>query len=85
MTDVRPPAAVSPARSLDPMGSLVARHVDLVYATARRLVGDGPTADDVTQATFLVLVRKVDRIDPRTLPGWLVNATRLTAREAVRS
>jgi RNA polymerase sigma factor (sigma-70 family) len=65
--------------------ALVPRYVDLVYATARRLVGDGHTAEDVTQATFIALLRKADRVDPRHLPGWLVNAARLAAREALRS
>jgi len=64
---------------------LVRQYAGLVYTTARRIVGETHLAEDVTQATFIVLARKAHRIDPRTLPGWLVTTTRLAARAALRS
>jgi len=85
MTDAQSLAEYSRTRSAEAMGFLVRRYVDLVYATARRLVGDAHLAEDVTQAAFIILVKKANRIDPATLPGWLVNTTRLAARAAIKS
>jgi RNA polymerase sigma factor (sigma-70 family) len=69
----------------DRLSGIVARHVDLVYSTALRLVGDPHLAEDVGQAAFVALARKIDRVDDRTVAGWLVNATRLAAKEAMRA
>src|SRR5689334_5187943 len=73
------------SKSADAFAGIVHRYVDLVYATARRALGDDHLAQDVTQATFLVLMKKAHQLDARTLPGWLVNTTRLAAKEAVRA
>jgi RNA polymerase sigma factor (sigma-70 family) len=83
--DAQSLAEYSRTRSPEAMGVLVRRYVDLVYATARRLVGDAHMAEDVTQAAFIILVKKANRIDPATLPGWLVTTTRLAARAAIKS
>src|SRR5258708_6955002 len=85
MSDAQSLTDFSRTRSSQSLGVLVQRYIDLVYATARRLVGDAHLAEDVTQAAFIVLVKKADRIDPRRLPGWLVNTTRLVAQDALRS
>ncbi len=63
------------------METLIRRHIDLVYATARRTAGcTGADADDVTQAVFLLLTGKAPRIAQRgTLAGWLYRATRWCA------
>ncbi|GEM_PF-4509202 len=71
--------------SQDAFTAIVRRHVDLVYGTARRLVGDEQLAEDVTQAAFAVLARKAKQVEPGQLAGWLVNATRLAANEARRA
>jgi RNA polymerase sigma factor (sigma-70 family) len=72
-------------QSAQAFASIVHRYIDLVYATARRMVGDEHLAQDVTQATFLVLMKKARRVDAHNLAGWLVNATRLVAKEAIRA
>src|SRR4051794_37273902 len=67
---------------------LVRRHVDMVFATALRDVRDASTADDVVQAAFLLLASKASALRPRqgrALAGWLFAATRLVARDAVRT
>jgi RNA polymerase sigma factor (sigma-70 family) len=64
----------------------VARHVDLVYSAARRRVGDAHLAEDVTQAVFLTLTRKARSIGSGVvIAGWLFNATRLIANNAVKA
>ena len=87
-----PPATATPVlttfaktRSPDAFAEIVRQHADLVYAVARRAVGDKHLAEDVTQATFLVLAQKAHSVDPQTLPGWLVNTTRLVALRAIRN
>src|SRR5437660_8204240 len=68
-------------------GELVARHVNLVYSTAHRiLAGDEHRACDVTQSVFTDLARKASRLcerigqgtnceRPAFLPGWLYTST----------
>ena len=85
MTDSQLLSEFVQTRSADAFAGIVGRYVDLVYVTARRMVGNEHLAQDVAQATFLVLVRKAKGVEARRLPGWLVNATRLSAREAMRS
>jgi RNA polymerase sigma factor (sigma-70 family) len=51
---------------------IVQRHGSMVLGLCRRLVGDGHTAEDAFQATFLVLVRKAAAIKkPELLGNWL--------------
>ncbi len=64
---------------------LVNRHVNWVYASALRQVGDPALADDVTQAAFVLLWRKAGSLGERTrLAGWLFQATRNLARDAIK-
>ncbi|HMD54786.1 MAG TPA: sigma-70 family RNA polymerase sigma factor [Phycisphaerae bacterium] len=59
------------------------RHVTLVYATALRDLGDPHLAQDVTQAVFVVLMRRAKNISPNVvLPGWLFKVTRYAAADA---
>ena len=64
---------------------LVERYVAQVHSMATRQMGDTHRAQDVTQAVFLILVRKAGTLSRKTvLSGWLFNATRHVARTALR-
>jgi RNA polymerase sigma factor (sigma-70 family) len=65
---------------------IVGRHLDGVYAAARRQVRDSHLAEDVTQAVFIVLVRRAGSIRKgSSLPGWLLKVTWYVSRDAIRS
>ncbi|HEY1923131.1 MAG TPA: sigma-70 family RNA polymerase sigma factor [Tepidisphaeraceae bacterium] len=63
---------------------LVERHGRIVYSAARRQARDAQSAEDITQAVFILLIRKAAAITPERLPGWLVKTTFLVARNALR-
>src|SRR5262245_56173962 len=91
---VRPPVAESLddrallatfARSRDEAGfaELVRRHGPLVRGVCRRVLGDADAADDVFQATFLVLARKAGAVRWRPSVGpWLYAVAVRLARKA---
>lgn len=63
--------------------AVVERHRPMVEAVARRVLGDHHAAEDVAQATFLVLARKADALaggDP-DIGGWLHRVARDLARD----
>ncbi len=65
---------------------LVRRRTDFVYATAQRLVGTAPMAEDITQAVFLKLARHAQQLrNHDALAGWLHTATRHAAIDAIRT
>lgn len=73
-------------QSGDAFAALVARHVNLVYSVALRQTGDPHQAEEITQAVFIVLARKAERLgEVKSLSGWLFQTTRLTANSFVRN
>lgn len=72
-------------RDEEAFAELVRRHGGMVLAVCRRVVRNAADADDVFQATFLVLARKAGAIRPPGAVGpWLYGVAFRTARESVR-
>jgi RNA polymerase sigma factor (sigma-70 family) len=66
--------------------ALVDRHGPMVLGVARRVVGDHHTAEDVFQATFLVLARRARHLrHPAALPAWLHHTAHNLALTALRA
>ena len=66
--------------------ALVTRHVNLVYSTALRSVGNSHSAEEITQAVFIILARKAKSFSRQTiLTGWLHQTARLTAANFLRT
>lgn len=66
--------------------SLVERHINLVYSTARRLVGSPHEAEEITQTVFILLARKASSLSGETLvAGWLYRATGFAAAQMLRA
>jgi RNA polymerase sigma factor (sigma-70 family) len=64
---------------------LVRRHGPMVRGLCRRLLGEEGLADDVFQATFLVLARRAGSIRRReAVSSWLYGVARRLARKAQR-
>ena len=65
--------------------ALVERHVNLVYSTALRCVGNAHAAQEITQAVFIILAKKARDLSAKIiLSGWLYQTTRLTAANFLR-
>jgi len=65
---------------------IVTRHVDKVYSVALRHTGNPHSAEEITQAVFVILAQKARHLGRRViLSGWLYQAARLTALTFVRS
>ncbi|MGL4555018.1 MAG: RNA polymerase sigma factor, partial [Gemmataceae bacterium] len=61
----------------DAFTALVARHGAMVVGVCRRVLGDAHEAEDVAQATFLVLAREAGNLRrPDALPAWLHHTAR---------
>jgi RNA polymerase sigma factor (sigma-70 family) len=68
-------------RSEAAFGVLLRRHLDLVYSTALRQLGDHHDAEEVAQIVFSRLAQKAHCLKPGTsVAGWLYRSTCLEAR-----
>lgn len=69
----------------DAFRELVHRHLDLVYAAARRTLADAHLAQDVAQTVFSDLARKAATLPRGTvLAGWLYQSARYSAAKVAR-
>jgi RNA polymerase sigma factor (sigma-70 family) len=66
--------------------ALVGRHVNLVFATAYRQVGDTGLAEEITQNVFVSLARKAPRLaGHETIAGWLHRSAILESKARFRA
>ncbi len=66
--------------------AVVEQHRTIVYATCLRVLRNAADAEDATQATFIVFLKKCRKLKRGTvLAGWLYRTAALVSREFVRS
>jgi RNA polymerase sigma factor (sigma-70 family) len=71
--------------SEEAFAELVRRHIGWIHASARRLTADEHLADDVTQATFIVLAKTPPKAHPDApLSAWLFQVLRNVGKSALR-
>ena len=79
-------SAYANRQSEEAFGVLVERYVALVYSAALRQVQKSHLAEEVVQATFIILAQKARRLDGRTiLSGWLCRTAHFVARNTLKA
>src|SRR5258706_8517900 len=74
------------SKSEQAFATLVSRHVNLVYSVALRQVGNPHLAEDITQGVSVILARKAESLDPKTiLRGWLSRTARFVSVNALKA
>ncbi len=72
-------------RSPEAFRQIVDRYAPIVYGSAVRQLRNRTSAEDVTQAVFILLARKATQVPAdRPLSGWLLKTTRYVAANARR-
>ena len=73
-------------RSEAAFAALVRQHMNLVFATAYRQLGNHSLAEEVSQTVFVSLARKAGSLGRHpTVAGWLHKATLLECRRVLRT
>jgi RNA polymerase sigma factor (sigma-70 family) len=72
-------------RDEDAFTVLVGRHGPMVWGACRRVLGEGPDAEDAFQITFLTLTRWAAKLRPGELAGWLFRVARRAAQDVSES
>ncbi len=73
-------------RSEEAFAALVRQHVNLVFATALRQVGDAGAAEEITQNVFVALAQAAGKLRSHpTIAGWLHQTALNKSREWLRS
>jgi len=73
-------------RSEAAFAALVRHHVNLVFATAYRQLGNHSLAEEVTQSVFVALARRAGSLGRHpTVTGWLHKAALLECRRVLRT
>ena len=60
------------------------KYVDLVHYAAYSMVRDYHLAQDVCQEVFIKMYRAIDGLDEKSIKGWLLVVSRLTAIDNLR-
>jgi len=73
-------------RGDDAFAALVRQHINMVFATAMRQVGDHGAAEEITQNVFVALAQAAGKLKSHpTIAGWLHRTTLNKSREWLRS
>jgi RNA polymerase sigma factor (sigma-70 family) len=73
-------------RSEAAFAALVRQHVNLVFATAMRQVGDAGAAEEITQNVFVALAQSAGKLSSHpTIAGWLHQTALNKSREWLRA
>ena len=69
----------------DAFGELYDRYHPVVYGVARRVLGDGPPAEDVTQSIFLQLWARPESYRGGSFGAWVARVARNACIDVLRS